>query len=101
MRLNYRGENMRVQIDNVEWLREKDLIEEYPCLENYGYKCKKFEKENIYGEKYTDYDRSIKISSLKELLKLKEDVKRDIIIEDPMGGDKYSFRVVIYDDYIE
>lgn len=91
---------MRVEIDNVEFLYEKDLIELYPCLENYDYKCKIIEEEDIYGEKYTAYDRSIKISSLKELLKLKEDVKHHIIIEEPMG-DKYPFRIMIYDDYIE
>ena len=92
---------MRVEIDNADWETEKDhLIELYPCLENYDYKCQKIEKENVYGEKYTDYDRSVKISSLKELLKLKEDVKHNIIIEEPFD-DKYPFRIMIYDDYIE
>lgn len=91
---------MRVQIDNVEYLFGKDLIEKYPCLENYDYKCRKIEKENVYGLKYTDYDRSIKISSLKELLKLKKDINNYIIIEDTMDK-KYHFRIKIYDDYIE
>ena len=94
---------MRVQIDNVEYLyKEKDLIDLYPCLENYDYKCEIIEKENVYGQKYNHYDRSIKISSLKELLKLKEDVKHNIIIGEPIPMDeKYPFRITIYDDYIE
>ena len=91
---------MRVEIDNVECLFRKDLVDLYPCLENYNYKCQKIEKENIYGQKYIDYDRSVKISSLKELLKLKEDVETDIIIADSMD-EKYPFRIIIYDDYIE
>lgn len=89
---------MRVQIDNVEYLFGKDLIEKYPCLENYDYKCQSFEKENIYGQKYTHCDRSVEISSLEELLKLKKDVNTDIIIEVSL---KYPFRITIYDDCIE
>ena len=91
---------MRFEIDNVIWLREKDLVELYPCLENYDYKCLKTEKENVYGQKYINYDRSIKISSLKELLKLRKDVDIDIIIT-KLTDDKYPFRITIYDDYIE
>ena len=89
---------MRVQICNVKCLLGKDLVDIYPCLKKYDYKCQSFEKENIYGQKYTFCDRSVKISSLKELLKLKKDVDTDIIIEVSL---KYPFRITIYDDCIE
>ena len=88
---------MRVQICNV-W--GKDLVELYPCLKNYDYKCQKIERENIFGEKYTKYNRSIEISSLEELLKLKKDVDTEIIIGDSKD-EKYSFEITIYDGYIE
>lgn len=91
---------MRVQIDNVECLRRKDLVDLYPCLEKYDYKCQKIEKENIFGEKYTAYNRSIEIYSLEELLKLNKDVDTEIIIGDSKD-EKYPFRITIYDDYIE
>lgn len=92
---------MRFEIDNVKFLRGKDLvIELYPCLENYDYKCQKIEKENVFGQKYDWHDRSVKISSLEELLKLKKDVNADIIIEEPLDK-KYPFRILIFDDYID
>lgn len=91
---------MRVQICNVKCLLGKDLVDIYPCLKNYDYKCQEFEKENVYGQKYTHCDRSVEISSLEELLKLKKDVDTDLIIEDTMI-EKYSFRITIYDDLIE
>ena len=91
---------MRVEIDNVETLYGKDLVYLYPCLENYDYKCQECEKENVYGEKYTEYNRSIEISSLEELLKLKNDVDTYIIIEDSEDKE-YPFKIMIYDDCIE
>jgi len=91
---------MRVQIDNVKILYGKDLVYLYPCLENYDYECQKIEKENVYGEKYTEYNRSIEISSLEELLKLKNDVDTYIIIEGSEDKE-YPFKIMIYDDYIE
>lgn len=91
---------MRVEIDNVEFLYEKDLIELYPCLENYNYKCKKIKEENVYGRKYISCVRSVKISSLKELFKLRKDVEHDIIIEETKD-EKCPFKITIYDDYIE
>lgn len=91
---------MRVEIDNVECLFRKDLVDLYPCLKNYDYKCQEFEKENIYGKKYIECTRSIEISSLEELLKLKKDVDTEIIISDS-SNEKYPFGITIYDDYIE
>lgn len=91
---------MRVLIDSVDCLWEKDLVEIYPCLENYGYKCKKIKEENIYGRKYISCVRSVKISSLKELFKLRKDVGYDIIIEETKD-EKCPFKITIYDDYIE
>ena len=101
---------MRFSISNVidiRFLKREDavkdpILERYKLLKKYGCECIKEESSdgNYYFLSY-----SIELSSLEELLQLKEDVKNDLIISskypDSPFGENCKFHITIYDDYVE
>ena len=93
---------------------DKELIDKYPCLKEYGYEEE--EKQKVYEVKHKIRDENgclitqitehikvahipyIHIYDLSDLLKLEEEVERPLII---MQDDDGTREIEIYDGYRE
>lgn len=70
----------------------KNLVQEYPCLANFG--LKEYDKNDEFG--------IIEVKSLNDLIWLQKAVKHDIIIGDYFLDKKVKTPlIIIYDDYME
>lgn len=76
------------------------MWEEYPQIkENFKTKHIEKKKKNIFGEVFTYIENIVEISTLEDLLKLRELVKNDLVITNNYFSN--DLRIIIYDDYLE
>ena len=84
---------------------QKEVFEEYPAIvENFKTEKKHIEEPmvDLWGRSfiYKQDTSYIKISTLNDLLKLREITNEDLVIVKD-GRDETSYRIIIYDDYLE
>lgn len=75
----------------------EDVLDAYPQLKKYNAILKDFDPDDPYD---TEKECIIEINNLDELLDLRDDINRPIIIHDYDIHD-IKYMLEIYDDYIE
>ena len=99
---------MKFRISSAVWYEIDSIIENYPCLLNFGFEIEKTEKPKIckirdengkhiefeYGSK-TEYTPYIHLEKIEDVISLSKAVKHDLIVSSEQNS------IMIYDGYIE
>ena len=86
---------MKVKISSTDWLTEKEILRQYPCLRNYSFEPGP-PAERVYLQTFF-----VEINNLEELLSLMMECGNPLIISREHEYSDAQYDIEIYDGYRE